>query len=399
MIPEIELRLMGPLDGVKSMLELGNKVNKGRAYKTHFEALGIRHVSVDRNGMNGALPMDLMEPLELGGFDMVTNFGTTEHVARQEPVWRNVVNAAVQTIVSITPAPGGWSDHGLWYPSQVFYRQLVSLNGFDVEQLFEYRDRGHTLLACRMRRFEGRGFTMPPNELMVLNATSDKYGNIAAEEGRGMSDYFEAHGFMWPHAKALKEQSPGKMKKNYIDRAPDMQVAVDLCKQRRVVVQAGGHCGVWPLWLADRFETVYTFEPDRFNFHCLAHNVDRPNVFPARAMLGAQEGPRSLTISTKWIGAHHGTNEPGPVPVVILDRMHLPCLDALILDVEGMEWPALLGAQLTVQRFRPIIMLEDRGHGEKYGFGGYETIRNWLMGLNYAEAKRVAKDVVWQWQG
>jgi hypothetical protein len=68
--------LYDPLVGT-SMLELGDKQDAGRVYKPWFESLGFRHVSVDINGLNGALPLDLREPLNLGTFDMVCNIGTS----------------------------------------------------------------------------------------------------------------------------------------------------------------------------------------------------------------------------------------------------------------------------------------------------------------------------------
>ena len=92
-----EVQLLNPLVGA-SMLELGNKVKGDLVYKKLFESLGFRHVSVDMNGKDGALPKDLRQPLKLGTFDMVTNFGTTEHVAPgdrdgQTACWRNICQA------------------------------------------------------------------------------------------------------------------------------------------------------------------------------------------------------------------------------------------------------------------------------------------------------------------
>src|ERR1041384_5416258 len=98
-IPQWDLFL--PLDGVTSMLELGNKVTgAGLVYKSVFEAMGIRHVSVDWNGKDGALPLDLRQPLNLGRFDMVTNFGTSEHVEdNQKAVWRNIIEATDKILI------------------------------------------------------------------------------------------------------------------------------------------------------------------------------------------------------------------------------------------------------------------------------------------------------------
>ncbi len=161
--------LLHPLVG-DSMLELGNKRNTHGVFKTHFEALGFRHVSVDLNGRDGALALDLMQPLQLGQFDMVTNFGTSEHVERQEPCWRNIVEAAGNTIISTTPLPGEWAVHGRWYPTQDFYIALAALNGFEVERLYVGGLKAGRLNMCaRLVRKSSPPFVMPPAALIFDN--------------------------------------------------------------------------------------------------------------------------------------------------------------------------------------------------------------------------------------
>jgi hypothetical protein len=49
--------------------------------------------------------------------------------------------------------------------------------------------------------------------------------------------------------------------------------------EKKVVVQAGGNCGVYVKRYAELFETVYTFEPSPILFYCLNLNVTNPNVF------------------------------------------------------------------------------------------------------------------------
>ncbi len=115
----LERELYQPLVG-GTMLELGNKKGgDGTPYKVHFEALGFAHTSVDINGEDGALKLDLQQPLGLGTFDMVANIGTTEHCGRQLPVWRNVCDAmhVGSVFVSTTPHPEGWPEHGSHHPT------------------------------------------------------------------------------------------------------------------------------------------------------------------------------------------------------------------------------------------------------------------------------------------
>lgn len=161
MIPAHYLELMEPLDGVRSMLELGNKRGTdgpGDTYKGHFEALGIRHVSVDINGEDGALALDLREPLGLGRFDMVTNVGTSEHVDDQLPVWRNMVDAADRFLVCITPRPGDWPGHGLFYPLPPFYQHLAADNGFRLERCYVAGPEGRAFVYARLRRVVDQPF-------------------------------------------------------------------------------------------------------------------------------------------------------------------------------------------------------------------------------------------------
>src|SRR5210317_451863 len=52
-----------------------------------------------------------------------------------------------------------------------------------------------------------------------------------------------------------------------------------LVPDKRVVVQAGGACGIYPAYLAEHFSVVYTFEPNPELFRCLISNADNPDIF------------------------------------------------------------------------------------------------------------------------
>jgi hypothetical protein len=182
--PELEA-LYTPLVG-SSMLELGDKVGGGRAYKPYFESLGFRHVSVDTNGNHGALPLDLRKPLNLGTFDMVTNMGTSEHVsednfAGQIECWRNILAAmhVGSVLICDTPSPGYWINHGTWYPSTDFYRALAAQNGLELERLATIlwraeEVRGRKVTHARMVKREDVPFSMPKG-LMYHNYSKRMY--------------------------------------------------------------------------------------------------------------------------------------------------------------------------------------------------------------------------------
>lgn len=161
-----EWELYQPIVGT-SMLELGNKRNGSATYKAFFIARGYRHVSVDLNGQDGALPLDLTKPLNLGTFDFVSNIGTTEHVAEQEPVWRNILEAmhVGSVLVSTTPKPGDWTWHGEWYPHGEFFHSLAELNGLHIERLYESGVDPRRMWFVRMVRVAQVPFLMPAGNI------------------------------------------------------------------------------------------------------------------------------------------------------------------------------------------------------------------------------------------
>jgi SAM-dependent methyltransferase len=153
------------------MLELGNKQTGDHSYKRYFESIGITHTSVDWNGRDGALPMDLREPLNLGTFDMVTNLGTTEHVDRQRPVWENIHNAVKVggVFVSMCPMPGDWHWHGEYYPTTEFYEQFAAMCGYRIDHMAIGREAPNRNIDVRMTKLVDVPFAMPNDVTMYRN--------------------------------------------------------------------------------------------------------------------------------------------------------------------------------------------------------------------------------------
>jgi SAM-dependent methyltransferase len=170
-VPEYCRYLLEPMVG-DSMLELGNKKSGDLTYKSWFTAQGIRHVSVDINGLDGALKLDLREPLNLGQFDMVTNFGTTEHVVdNQYQAWKNIHEAVKLggVYIGMCPSPGDWWWHGEHYPSMDFYRQFADLNGYEIEHMAIGREHPNRNIDVRLRKFIDTAFTMPDAGTLFYN--------------------------------------------------------------------------------------------------------------------------------------------------------------------------------------------------------------------------------------
>lgn len=170
--------------------------------------------------------------------------------------------------------------------------------------------------------------------------------------------------------------------------------ATEFCRQHRVAIQAGGACGTYPLWLSRKFKQVYTWEPDALNFICLAFNTrDCDNVTRFQAGLGAKEHMAHIEASEGNAGTGYLVPD-GKIPVMVGDRYEIPYVDLIQLDVEGMEAAALQGLEQTILAYRPVVAIEVKGHGTRYG-EDRDAPRDWLMERGYERSATVGKDQIY----
>jgi len=142
------------------MVELGNQVLKGigGTAKDYFESIGVDHVSIDTNGKNGALPLDLQQEIKdkslINTFDVLTNFGTTEHVKSQYICWLNIHNLVKQNgiFIHLVPRTGHWRSHGDHKYSLEVFEKLVNSCGYEILENFVRKSPSHgkDFICCSM---------------------------------------------------------------------------------------------------------------------------------------------------------------------------------------------------------------------------------------------------------
>jgi FkbM family methyltransferase len=165
--------------------------------------------------------------------------------------------------------------------------------------------------------------------------------------------------------------------------------------KRRVVLQAGGHLGLWPILLAAQFRQVLTFEPDPENWACLCKNTARcDNIHVTFGALGERTGTVSMQRRRGSTGGHYvKQTDSGSVPLFTIDSLSLPCLDALFLDVEGYELAVVRGAEATLERCRPLLVCEENSTGARYGRARGD-LAQWLAGWGYQQVQAYKRDLV-----
>jgi FkbM family methyltransferase len=160
------------------------------------------------------------------------------------------------------------------------------------------------------------------------------------------------------------------------------------CKKFETVVQAGGACGMYPMLLAQMFEVVYTFEPAAKSFHCLVHNTPQENIVRLNAAVGHMH---EMVRVNYYDECNAGMNtvtadQRGIIPTLMIDDLDLPSCDFIMLDTEGYEYNAVLGAQQTISKFKPLIAME---------LGQTKAIEQFMESIGYGIIATAHADTYW----
>lgn len=126
------------------LAEIGNQRVKGWRQRTSAAALygllGVDYLSLDRNGRDGSVQCDLTEPLTRREwwerYDIVTNFGTSEHVGQAQSLqWQVFANIHYLcrvggAMVHYVPASGSAQGHGRWKYTCDWFAKVAARNGY-----------------------------------------------------------------------------------------------------------------------------------------------------------------------------------------------------------------------------------------------------------------------------
>ena len=150
--------------------------------------------------------------------------------------------------------------------------------------------------------------------------------------------------------------------------------AMKWCKQFRVAVDVGAHVGLFSYYLAQKFQTVEAFEPVAAHRECFIVNVTAPTVNLHAVALGDHDALIGMHTSNGSSG-DSWVNGLGDIPLARLDSFNLQDVDFIKLDCEGGELAALRGAEETIMRCAPCIMVEQKkGRAQKYGLKETEAV-------------------------
>ena len=163
----------------------------------------------------------------------------------------------------------------------------------------------------------------------------------------------------------------------------------------RTVIQAGGHCGLYPYQYCNIFNNVYTFEPETVNHYCLVENLkEKTNAQIFNLGLGNTKEQKGIVLDKKNTGKHMISEDLGNIQITTIDDLDIKDVDLIQFDLEGYELFALQGAVNTIQNYKPLIVLETNDLCLNFGYS-LNDLDNWIYSIGYKKIKEWKDDTAY----
>lgn len=161
----------------------------------------------------------------------------------------------------------------------------------------------------------------------------------------------------------------------------------DLINNRTMAIDGGAHVGCWTKIMHEHFDVVHAFEPHPKGYAYLAENCgDLQNIVLHNAALMDKVcgidvyAPGRTTLTATQVRYNPNSTDTA----VTIDQYDFPECGLLKLDVEGAELKALMGAEQTIKRCKPFILVELNNLGGRFGVKDRD-VRAWLAQRGYHE--------------
>lgn len=162
-------------------------------------------------------------------------------------------------------------------------------------------------------------------------------------------------------------------------------------------VDIGANLGIWTRTLSHMFEHVTCFEPSPECYEAFHLNNPRKNVTLHECALSSSDGTIILNNTFKSTGWTQVSDIGITVPCKTLDSFELQYVDFIKIDVEGWEWHVVRGAEKTIRKWKPVMILEQKpNNAERYGvkqFKATSLLEKWGAKIE----DNISGDVIMVW--
>ena len=119
--------------------------------KEYFDAMGYNHTSIDLNGKEGSLPLNLCNPIIIEQTaDLLLDCSTSQHVENQYQCFMNAFNLTKigGFIIHVLPKKGFWPNHSQYKYTIQFFIELCNKMKY---KIIEKDDQGNLVDICMQK--------------------------------------------------------------------------------------------------------------------------------------------------------------------------------------------------------------------------------------------------------
>jgi FkbM family methyltransferase len=169
--------------------------------------------------------------------------------------------------------------------------------------------------------------------------------------------------------------------------------ATNICKNFRNSIDIGAHYGLMSYHMSNIFNKVYSFEIHSDIRKCLEMNMKKFNcnnveIYPYGAGDTSKKvgliTPISKTGGPNTFGVHVDEDAEPVAEVRAIDSFNFTDIDFIKIDAEGYEPLIIDGAMKTIEKYKPIILYERKGHERRYGHDRFSVLKK-LSELGYRD--------------
>lgn len=178
--------------------------------------------------------------------------------------------------------------------------------------------------------------------------------------------------------------------------------ALGFVKNFTTAIDAGANYGIMSYNLNSKFSKIYAFEVDTPVRVCLKKNVEKfllDNVIVCDCGLSDKEELVSLNYLKNTFGTHINKTVSGTHICKTLDSFELTDVGFIKLDCEGYEPYILKGAEQTIKKYKPVILMEEKNYSKRYYGEEGNLAVDLLLSWGYTMEVSWPKDCVMIYKG
>jgi FkbM family methyltransferase len=181
-----------------------------------------------------------------------------------------------------------------------------------------------------------------------------------------------------------------------------LDLALGFVKNFITAIDAGASYGIMSYNLNKKFSKIYAFEVDTPVRECLKKNVEKfqlDNVVVCDCGLSNREEFVSLNYLKNTFCTHINKEVSGTNICKTLDSFELTEVGFIKLDCEGYEPYILKGAEQTIKKYKPVILMENKNYSSRYYGEEGNLAVDLLLSWGYTMEVSWPKDCIMSYKG